>query len=91
MFKLKFQTEEINEVIFNKKQDEVAAKYNISKADATYFVFKGSISNTIYKPNEESINILYKDGTVKDISSIDDTLIHKTITATVKKNYICSI
>ncbi len=91
LFKLKFQVEEIDDALFNKRQEEVAARYNISKEDATYFVFKGSISNTIYKPNEESINILYKDGTIKDISSIDDTLIHKTITATVKKNYICSI
>jgi hypothetical protein len=91
LFKLKLQSEEIDQCILAKKQQEIAEKYNISIHDATYFAFSGSISNTIYKTDDEKINILFKDGTVKDISSIDNTLIHKTITATVKKNYICSI
>ena len=91
LFKLKLQSEEIDIKILAQKQQEVAVKFNISLADATYFAFCGSISNTIYNTSDEKINILFKDGTVKDISSIDNTLIHKTITATVKKNYICSI
>jgi HD superfamily phosphohydrolase len=91
LFKLKLQSEEIDAIVLAKKQQEVAEKFNISIADATYFAFCGSISNTIYNTSDEKINILFKDGTVKDISSIDNTLIHKTITATVKKNYICSI
>jgi len=91
LFKLKLQSEEIDTIVLAKKQQEVAEKFNISIADATYFAFCGSISNTIYNTSDEKINILFKDGTVKDISSIDNTLIHKTITATVKKNYICSI
>jgi HD superfamily phosphohydrolase len=91
LFKLKLQSEEIDAIVLAKKQQEVAEKFNISIADATYFAFCGSISNTIYNTSDEKINILFKDGTVKDISSIDNTLIHKTITTTVKKNYICSI
>jgi hypothetical protein len=91
LFKLKLQSEDIDTSILTEKQQEIAKKYNISIADATYFAFCGSISNTIYNTSDEKINILFKDGTVKDISSIDNTLIHKTITATVKKNYICSI
>jgi len=91
LFKLKLQSEEIDANILNEKQLEIAKKYKISLEDATYFAFCGSISNTIYKTDDEKINILFKDGTVKDISSIDNTLIHKTISTTVKKNYICSI
>lgn len=91
LFKLKFLLEEVDNITLEKMQLEIVKKYEISQADATFFAFKGSISNTIYKPNEESINVLFKDGSIKDISTIDNTLIHKTITATVKKNYICSI
>ncbi|MFY7965679.1 MAG: HD domain-containing protein [Chitinophagaceae bacterium] len=91
LFKLKLQSEEIDTNILLKKRHEIAKKYNISLEDATYFAFCGSISNTIYKTDDEKINILFKDGTVKDISSIDNTLINKTIASTVKKNYICSI
>ena len=91
LFKLKFQPEEVDDTILQKRQQEVAEKYNISLADAAFFAFKGSISNTIYKTDDEKINIHFKDGTVRDISSIENTLIHKTITAPVKKFYICSI
>ena len=91
LFKVKFQPNEIDATILQKKQSDIAVKYNISASDAEYLVFKGHITNTIYNTQNEKINILFKDGSVKDISSIEDTLIHKTITNPVKKIYICSI
>ena len=33
--------------------------------------------NTIYDPSDERINILFKDGTVKDISKVDNALIQQ--------------
>jgi HD superfamily phosphohydrolase len=91
LFKLKFQSTPIDVAVLEKKLSEITLQFHISKADAAFFAFSGSISNTIYKTDDEKINILFKDGTIKDISSIDNTLIHKTITATVEKFYICSI
>ena len=40
-------------------------------------------------PSDERINILFKDGTVKDISEVDNALIHQHLSSTVKKYYIC--
>ena len=91
LFKVKFQPNKISAKIIHQKQQELATKFDVSKKDANYLVFTGEISNTIYKTDDEKINILFKDGSVKDISSIDNTLIHKTITNPVKKFYICSI
>ncbi len=91
LFKVKFQSDKIEADIINRKQEELATKYKVSLKDANYLAFTGEISNTIYKTDDEKINILFKDGSVKDISSIDNTLIHKTITNPVKKFYICSI
>ncbi len=91
LFKVKFQPNKISAEIIHQKQQELATKYNVSIHDANYLIFSGEISNTIYKTADEKINILFKDGSVKDISSIDNTLIHKTITNPVKKFYICSI
>ncbi len=90
LLKIKFLTEPIEKIKLQNLQRETATKLNISELEASYFVFAGSISNTIYNPNKEKINILFKDGSIKDIASIDNTLIHKTITTTVEKNYICS-
>ncbi len=91
LLKLKFLSAEADEIELINRQKQVAKNLNISFEDASYFVFAGFVSNTIYKTHDETINILFKDGTVKDITSIDNTLIHKTITAPVKKFYICSL
>lgn len=91
LFKLKFQSSPVDSTLLERKQEEIAIKYNISAHDATFFAFCGSISNTIYNTNNEKINILFKDGTVIDISSIENTLIHHSIAEKVEKFYICSI
>ncbi|MHA4874831.1 hypothetical protein, partial [Enterococcus faecium] len=62
---------------------------NITEEEASYFTFTGEAVNTLYKTDNEKINILFKDGTVKSISAIDDALIHQTISSPVKKFYIC--
>ena len=64
---------------------------NINSESASYFVFTGEADNTMYTTTDEKINILFKDGTVKDITAIDDPLIHQTISAPIKKFYICSL
>ncbi len=43
----------------------------------------------MYKDEDEHINILFKDGQVKNISQVDNALIPKTMAGAVKKFYIC--
>lgn len=91
LLKLKFQPEQIEDNQLREMQKKVAEQLNITNEDAAYYVFTGNVANTIYKADKEAINILFKDGTVCDISSIDNTLIQKTVSTPVKKFYICSI
>jgi len=62
---------------------------NLSPADAAYFVFTGEHTNTTYNATDEKINILFKDGSVRDISQVDNALIHRSLSTEVKKFYIC--
>jgi hypothetical protein len=57
--------------------------------EARYLVFSGQAVNTTYNFTDERINILFRDGTVKDISQVDNALIHQTLASPVKKFYIC--
>ena len=91
LFKVHLQSEPFDEKEVSKKLIEVSHQLNISTKDASYFVFTGEANNTMYKTEDERINILYKDGSVKDISAVDNPLIHQTISAPIKKFYICSI
>jgi hypothetical protein len=62
---------------------------SISIDEASYLVFDGEAENYLYNPNNEKINILFKDGSVRDISQVDSPLIHQNLSRPVKKFYIC--
>ena len=87
--KVKLQAEPFDDSLVLEKKKEVIEKLGVSEKDAGYFVFTGEASNTTYDPRDERINILFKDGSVKDISKVDNALIHQHLSSTIKKYYIC--
>ncbi|HEY5773010.1 MAG TPA: HD domain-containing protein [Chitinophagaceae bacterium] len=89
LLKVKLQAEPIDEKFIEEKKKEAAKQYDITEEETNYFVFTGEAVNTTYNPIEEKINILFKDGTVKDISQVDNALIHHHLSTPVKKYYIC--
>lgn len=89
LFKIKLQAEPFEEKILKEKKCEVMKQLGINEEEADYFVFTGEAINTTYNVTEERINILFKDGTTRDISKIDNALIHQQLAGPVKKYYIC--
>jgi uncharacterized protein len=89
LLKVKLQAEPFDKTMVSERTKEVAAKLGIDEKDAGYFVFTGEASNTTYDPADERINILFKDGTIKDISKVDNALIQHSLSGAVKKHYIC--
>jgi HD superfamily phosphohydrolase len=89
LLKAKLQAEPFNANLLKKHLQEAGKLLNISSADAAYFVFTGQHTNTTYNPDDEKINILFKDGSVRDISQVDNALIHRSLSTEVKKFYIC--
>lgn len=91
LYKCNLQTIPFDENMVQEKIAEAAAKFKVSENEAAYFVFTGEAVNTTYQLRDERINILYKDGSVKDISQVDNPLIHETLSMPVKKFYICQL
>jgi len=89
LLKVKLQAEPFEESFVKEKLKEATEKLGISEKEAAYFVFTGEASNTTYNPKDESIQILFKDGIIKDISKVDNALIQHNLSGTVKKYYIC--
>lgn len=89
LFKVKLQAEPFPEDLLNSHKKEVVASMGLSNEEANYFAFTGEAINTTYNPRDERINILFKDGTIKDISGVDNALIHPQLASPVKKYYIC--
>ena len=89
LLKVKLQAEPFDKVFVKEKIKQVSEKLAITEKEAGYFVFTGETSNTTYDLADERINILFKDGTIKDISKVDNALIQHNLSGTVKKYYIC--
>ncbi len=89
LLKIKLQAEPFDEKLIKEKKSEAIEHLQINEGETGYFVFTGEAINTTYDPSDERINILFKDGTIKDISQIDNALIHQQLSGPVKKYYIC--
>jgi HD superfamily phosphohydrolase len=89
LFKVKLQAEPFPGSFVTEKKLEIMNRLNIAEPDIGYFVFTGEAINTTYDLKDEHIKILFKDGSVKDISKVDNALIHQHINTPVKKHYIC--
>jgi hypothetical protein len=68
---------------------EVARNLGIGEREAGYFVFDGTATNSTYDARDEMIRVLFKNGEVRDISQVDNALIHQTLASPVKKFYFC--
>lgn len=91
LFHCQLQAAPFDEQLVVQQQAAIAQKMGISVEEAGYFVFTGEAVNTTYQLGDERINMLFKDGSVKDISQVDNPLIHQTLSTPVKKFYICSL
>ncbi len=89
LLKVELQTEAIAPERFNKIQQQIIDYFNISKAESRYLVFTDSTTNSAYNPAAPEINILFKDGTVKDVARASDQLNISVLSKPVKKYYIC--
>lgn len=91
LLKVKLQAEPISEELLQEKKRISAEKAGVNSNDSGYLAFTGEAVNRLYNPYDEHINILFKDGSVRNISEVDNALIHENLSRPVKKFYICYV
>ena len=87
LFKVEIQQEIVD---VDKKEfylTQYMANFGVSKSEASYFWGEEIVSTDTYSPKDDIINILYKDGTIKDISEASDMLNINILTKKVEKYY----
>ena len=89
LLKVRIQSEPIPEEALIAARNNVMETLQLNDEDASYLAFTGVAENRTYNPYNEKINILFKNGTVKDISAVDNALIQHNLSSPVKKFYIC--
>lgn len=68
---------------------EIRTRFSISKEDAGYFVFDGTVENRAYNKDKQNINILRKNGKLVDVAKASDHLNLMTLSNLVVKHYLC--
>lgn len=89
LIKVKLQNQPIPAEQAEQHLQQAMQQFDLPRSAASYLVFTGEAVNRTYNPYNEKINILFKNGTVRDISEVDNALIQHGLSATVKKFYIC--
>ncbi len=89
LLKISLESKPIEENVVAERDGELEEQTGWPASWRKYLVFTGAAQNTTYKTGDERIEILFKNGAVKDISQVDNALILGTLAATVGKYYIC--
>lgn len=90
MLKTRLQMQPIDAGEKEKLLYKAAEWMQITVQDAAYLVFDGIAENKMYNTKNERINILFKNGEVKDISEVEYGLIHLTGSSPAQKFYLCT-
>lgn len=69
-------------------QQQYAKQFGISKQDAKFFYEEHVSTSNTYSEKDDSIDILYNDGTVRNIAEASDMLNLQTLTYKPKKQYL---
>jgi len=89
LLKVKLSSETFDQKILEKKREETKQRIGLNEEEDQWLVFQGETTSSLYNFEDEQIRILFKDGSVRDISEVDDALIHANLQGKVKKQYIC--
>lgn len=89
IFKVEVFNDPIEEEYIEKVRTNIAKEYNLSTADTEYLINISTIQKDMYDVNDEQISILYKDGTVKDISEASELFNMSLLSKKIRKYYLC--
>ena len=70
-------------------KEQVKKDYNLNDSEVEYYVYTGEIYNQAYDATKNTIQILYKNGEIKDITEASDHLNIQALSSPVYKYYIC--
>ena len=89
IFKVEISTEPFSEERKEEITRQIGKQLDIPLSEAGYFISTPSIEKNMYDPADDSIDILYNDGSIKNIAEASDMLNISLLSKKVKKYYLC--
>lgn len=89
LLKIEIQNDPFENAYFERILKEKMSSFDMTAKEMSYFTFMDSVQNQAYNPSMSKINILFKDGSIKDLSKASDQLNIQALTKPVIKHFIC--
>lgn len=89
LFKVEVHEEPIPDDRIKELQEEIARKMDISIDEAHYLMSVNRIQKDMYSVDDDSISILFKDGSIRDITEASELLNIELLSKKVRKYYLC--
>ncbi|MBT8317221.1 MAG: HD domain-containing protein [Lutibacter sp.] len=87
--KIILQKEPFTSTQINDIKQKIKDKFKFTDSELDYFVYHGKIENQAYDATKNNIQILYKNGRIKDVTEASDHLNLQALSIPVTKYYIC--
>jgi hypothetical protein len=89
LFKVEVTEARPNDEYMDQIARRIACEMNIPLSDTHYLMTLTEIGKDMYNPDDDTIGILYKDGTVRDISEASEILNVQLLSKKIRKYYLC--
>ena len=89
LFKVEVSEEPPSQEYIDGIAHDIARHLGISIPETRYMMTLTEIGKDMYNPADDSIGILYKDGTVKDIADASEILNVQLLSKKIRKYYLC--
>ena len=89
LLKINIQKEKFKKPLIEKSLEKMMVDKGITKSEAEYFIYSDTVSNSLYSLKDNNIQILYKNGEIKDIFSSSEQFKNKASSKTINKYFFC--
>ncbi len=88
-FKVEIHDDQISEGRIDEIRTMIADKMQVDMDDTDYLMSVATVEKDMYDTGDDSITILYRDGSLKDISEASELLNVQTLSQKRRKYYLC--
>ncbi|MDP2236327.1 MAG: HD domain-containing protein [Bacteroidales bacterium] len=89
LFKVELSNEAFDPKLTNKLKARIASQLKLEPLEAELLFIEEATSNHAYHPLQPRINILFRDGSLRDISEASDQLNISVLSQPVTRHFIC--
>lgn len=88
LFKIEISKEPFKKERIEEVKQSVMQRLQLNEEQAEYFVYTDRLVNNAYNEDKQNINMLFKDGQIKDISKASDNLNISALSKPVEKYFL---